>query len=269
MRRITNTFIILILSLLLTTSGCIEPFSGTDSTVGGGDKTVYVNVNTDSSDITNPLADVIERIKDSVCEIVTEKDVYVDWFGSKGIQSGAGSAVIYEYTDDTVRLITCYHVVYGVDRITVVMTDGSHHVASLVAYDASKGLAIIEMSSNGIDREVYAPVDMDEDGVRLAEPVIAIGNPLGLLGGSVTKGHVSTVSRNVTINSRYTVGCIQTDANINTGNEGGGLFDMDGELVGIVVGKQNATSSSNTKVEGIAYAIPMGVVDRFLEANAV
>ena len=105
------------------------------------------------------------------------------------------------------------------------------------------------------------------DTVQAGQEVIAIGNPLGELGGSVTKGVVSAVQREITVDSQ-TMTLIQIDASVNPGNSGGGLFNMYGALIGIVNAKSIAED-----VEGIGFAIPIdtayGVAEDLMQLGYV
>ncbi|MGN1099801.1 MAG: S1C family serine protease, partial [Christensenellales bacterium] len=238
--RIKISFLILIFAVSLGLASCDRDnigSAGLPSEKSTGDITVTVNRNTDATNIVNALADVIESVKDSVVEVRTQTET-TGFFGNTTIESGAGSAVIYSVSDSDILLLTCYHVVENVDTVTVKLTDGSEHAADVKAYDAVTDLAIIAISPESIDTRVFRAVrfDSEDDGVQLAEKVLAIGNPLGSLGGTVTCGFVSAVSRTLTVNGAQQQ-YIQTDASINGGNSGGALFDTDGDLIGIVNAK--------------------------------
>ena len=266
--RIKISFLILIFAVSIGLASCDTDnigSAGLPSEKSTGDITVTVNRNSDTTKITNALADVIESVKDSVVEVKTQTET-TGFFGNT-IKSGAGSAVIYSVSDSDILLLTCYHVVENVDTVTVKLTDGSEHAAYVKAYDAVTDLAMIAISPEGIDTGVFCAVEFDsaDDGVQLAEKVLAIGNPLGSLGGTVTCGFVSAVSRTLTVNGAQQQ-YIQTDASINGGNSGGALFDTDGDLIGIVNAKYT-TTSSGLKAEGLGFAIPLSTIYDFLEAE--
>ena len=161
------------------------------------------------------------------------------------IQSGAGSGVIIS---DTGYIITNHHVIDGASKITVRLTDSSEYVATLIGSDSQADIAILK-----VDAEKALPYAKIGDSSKLivGEEVIAIGNPLGSLGGSVTNGIISALDRELTIDGQK-MRLLQTNAAINPGNSGGGLFNMKGELVAIVNAK-----SAGTGIEGLGFAIPI------------
>lgn len=205
------------------------------------------------------LADIVEKVQDSVVCITTSTVVY-SW-GQQYVSSGAGSGVIIDSVangDGFINyVITNNHVIDGVvdvsgdivDRSSVVVTtyDNETFEATVLATDAEGDIAIITYET---DEAEHTADWGDSDSNRTGESVFAIGNPLGTLGGTVTAGIISSTARTITVNN-YNMNLIQTDTAINPGNSGGALFNYAGELVGIV----NAKTTS-TEVEGICFAIP-------------
>ncbi len=188
-------------------------------------------------------ASVVAEIKEAVVEITTETVSTSSLFGQY-ITGGAGSGVII---DKTGYIITCNHVVDGANSITVKLTTGETFEAELIGKDAQTDIAVVKISS---DKDLPYVAFADSDALAIGEEVIAIGNPLGSLGGSVTNGIVSATGREIEIDGQlYTL--LQTNAAINPGNSGGGLFDMNGHLVGIVNAK-----STGEDIEGLGFAIP-------------
>lgn len=161
--------------------------------------------------------------------------------------SGSGSGVIW--TSDG-YIVTCNHVVEGASIIKVTLEDGSVYPAQIIGTDSKTDLAVIKIAAS----ESLTPTIVRGTDLILGETVIAIGNPLGVLGGTVTSGILSALERNITVEGQ-SMTLLQTDAAINSGNSGGGLFDINGSLVGIV----NAKSTGST-VEGLGYAIPITTV---------
>lgn len=192
------------------------------------------------------IPDVVALVRDSVVEIYTEIPTYNGRF----VESGAGSGVIYSKTEDgkTAYVVTNNHVISGADSITVRLTNGNTYKAKLCGTDASSDIAVLAIE---VEEEVTVAELGSSAGLVAGEGVIAIGNPLGELGGTVTNGIISSLARDVEIDGQ-SMTLLQTNAAVNPGNSGGGLFNMKGELIGIV----NAKSSGNS-VENIGFAIPI------------
>lgn len=211
---------------------------------GAKTENVVSYVSTDSQ-IHSSTADVVEAVADTVVEISTES-VATQW-GMQYIVSGAGSGVIVGKSDGKYYVITNNHVIDGATEITVRTRSGVLYEASLVATDDSADIAVVTVSTND---ELKIAVWGDSDVLRVGDDLIAIGNPLGNLGGTVTKGILSAKGRQITVGN-YSMTLLQTDTAINPGNSGGGLFNMRGELIGVVNAK-----TTDEEVEGICFAIP-------------
>lgn len=189
-----------------------------------------------------------ECIKSVVVINVTETTIS---YGQEYTTGGAGSGVIY--TKDG-YIITNYHVVgANTTTISVTLHDGSVYDAKYIYGDEYVDLAVIKIEKNDCD---FATIG-DFEQMQLGDEVLAIGNPLGY-GLSVTNGIISALERQVTIENT-TMTLLQTSAAINSGNSGGGLFNMKGELIGIVNAKVGGTS-----VEGMGFAIPSTTVVKSL-----
>lgn len=198
-------------------------------------------------------AEVIALIKDSVVEIRTQYVVAQQQF----IQSGAGSGVIvgnYETDKDEkgYYIITNAHVIENTastkSKITVTLTDGTQYNADVVGSDTLSDIAVLKIKETKALK--CATFANESYNLRVGDDVIAIGNPLGELGGTVTNGYISALDREIEIDG-IKMNLLQTDAPINPGNSGGGLFNLRGELVGIVNAK-----STGTDIEGLGFAIP-------------
>ena len=196
-------------------------------------------------------ADAAAKVKDSVVEITTEATVQGGGYYQQYITSGAGSGVII--TSDG-YIVTNNHVISGAEKITVRLTSGKEFEAVLVGADARTDVAVIKISPEDTTLTVAA-FTADSATLVVGTEVLAIGNPLGELGGTVTNGIISALEREVKIDGSGTMVLLQTNAAVNPGNSGGGLFNLYGELVGVV----NAKSSGNN-VEGLGFAIPANTV---------
>ena len=152
-------------------------------------------------------------------------------------------------------ILTNYHVVEDSDSITVSMYDGTTYDAKLIGYDAGNDLAVLK-----VDAENLVPVILgDSDSLQVGDDVVAIGNPLGELTFSLTSGAVSALNREVTFSGNITMDLIQTDCAINSGNSGGALFNLYGEVVGITNAKYSS-SGSEASIDNIGFAIPINDV---------
>ncbi len=194
-------------------------------------------------------AQVAEMVSPSVVVITTEQVVYSQWswYGQNQVESGAGSGVVISSDG---YILTCAHVVDGASNITVTIGD-QDYTATLVGEDTTSDVAVIKIDATGLTPATVG----DSDGLKVGESVMAVGNPLGELGGTVTSGIISALNRSVSIqgsSSVNTMSLIQMDASVSPGNSGGGLFNMNGELVGIVNAK-----SSDSDAEGLGFAIPV------------
>ena len=194
-------------------------------------------------------AQVSEMVSPSVVVITTEQVVYSQWswYGQSQVESGAGSGVIISSDG---YILTCDHVVSGASNITVTIGD-KDYTATVVGEDSTSDIAVIKIDADGLTPAIVG----DSDKLAVGDNVLAVGNPLGELGGTVTSGIVSALNRSVSIqgsSSVNTMSLIQMDASVSPGNSGGGLFNMNGELIGLV----NAKSSSSD-AEGLGFAIPI------------
>lgn len=182
----------------------------------------------------------------SVVEVSTET-VETDAYYGQYITEGAGSGVIISTSDNGSYILTCAHVIDGAAKITVKLKDGTVYEADSYICDAESDVGVIKLNVKGLPAVTVG--NFDE--VVVGETVVAIGNPLGTLGGSVTNGIVSALDRDIIIDGT-TYHLLQTNAEINPGNSGGGLFNAKGELIGIVNAK-----SVGENIEGLGFAIPV------------
>ncbi len=190
------------------------------------------------------VSDIVEKCKDSVVEITTESASSGNSIFGQYVSQGAGSGVIISKDG---CIVTNNHVVSGATSLKVTTTDGTEYDASVVGKDSQTDLAVIKVDANNLQAATLG----DSDILQVGDPAIAIGNPLGELGGTVTTGIISATDRQITIDDE-TMTLLQTDAAINPGNSGGGLFNADGNLIGIVNAKE-----SSTGIEGLGFAIPI------------
>ena len=205
------------------------------------------------------VEDLVVNVKHSVVEITTET---VSRSGRMGqfVSTGAGSGVIIS-TDG--YIVTNNHVVDNARTIKVRLSNEREYEASLIGTDSKTDLAVIKIDANDLQAAILG----HSSTLLVGQTAIAIGNPLGELGGTVTSGIISALDREITIDGE-TMSLLQTDTAINPGNSGGGLFNLYGELVGVVNAK-----SSGSEIEGLGFAIPVdtarNVVEQLIEYGYV
>ena len=192
------------------------------------------------------IEDAAEIALKSVVEVSTESKAENMIFGSY-VTSGAGSGVIIA-TDG--YIVTNDHVVSGCEKIVVRLSDGTYYEARLVASDVQTDLAILKIDAVNLPAALFA----DSSDLRVGQRTLAIGNPLGNLGGTVTEGIISAKDREIVLGGEK-MRLLQTSAAINPGNSGGGLFDLEGSLIGIVTAKPSGEES-----EGLGFAIASNMV---------
>lgn len=255
------TISVLIVATTLAISGCTFDFptssgsttstyttysSTSSSTVSSSEdreivKVVINGYNLEKSE-NNSLADVVEKIAGSVVEVYAER--------SDGISAGSGVVIGIGDVNSNSYIVTCHHVIKGFVAITVKDSNGNDYPATLVGTDDVTDIAVLKIDA--VLSKVEAGFDISA--LRAGDVAIVIGNALGVLGGTVTNGIISSTSRDITIDGQK-MKLLQTNAAINEGNSGGGLFNEDGCLIGIV----NA-GYKGTGVEGLGLAIPIDVV---------
>ena len=189
------------------------------------------------------IASVAELALPSVVEITTEAVVNNSFYGQY-VTQGAGSGVIISPDG---YIATNNHVISGASNITVRLSNGEEYKATLIGTDAQTDIGVIKIDANNLTPAVFG----DSSKLIVGELTVAIGNPLGKLGGTVTDGIISALDREITVEGEN-MRLLQTNAAVSPGNSGGGLFNSKGELIGIV----NAKSSGDS-IEGLGFAIPV------------
>lgn len=196
--------------------------------------------------------DIVAKAENSVVEITTES-VTTGSYLRNYITQGAGSGVIIS---ENGYIVTNNHVIDGASTIKVTTKDGKSYDATLVGTAAPQlDIALIKIEATGLTAATMG----NSDELKVGEKAVAIGNPLGQLGGTVTEGIVSALNRDISVDG-VTMNLLQTNAEINPGNSGGGLFDDHGNLIGIVVAK-----SAAEETEGLGFAIPVNDVSNVVE----
>ena len=184
---------------------------------------------------------------------ITTELVTTNFWGQtvKGAAAGSGFVVSRDG-----YILTNYHVIDGASSIKVAFVDGTTYDATLVGGEEPNDIAVLKIEAEGLTPVVLG----DSDNLVVGEQVCAIGNPLGELTFTFTSGYVSAKDRSITMESGEIMNMLQTDTAINSGNSGGPLFNMYGQVIGITTAKYSSSSSSSASVEGIGFAIPINDV---------
>lgn len=232
----------------MTSGGSLStPPTGESNVISGqiGDNVVIFNTTENAVPTDGSIASVASKSASSVVEIMTTSTS--SYYPNRTV-SGAGSGVLIGESQekDYTYIVTNNHVVEGYETIRVRTTDGKEYSAVVVGTDWQSDIAVLRIEAKGLSLASFA----DSDALVLGQEVVAIGNPLGSLGGSVTNGIISGLSRTISIEG-IPMTLLQTNAAINPGNSGGGLFDMNGNLIGVVNAK-----SVGEDVDNIGFAIP-------------
>lgn len=232
--------------------------TASSSGASGGQPVFYQSVSNNTNKGSLSVAEVAAKAADSVVEINTET-VSSSFYGGQRVSQSAGSGVILSADG---YIVTNNHVVAGADSITVRTRDGKSYAANLVGTDPDTDLAVLKIEASGLTPAVLG----SSDDLVVGETAVAIGNPLGELGGTVTSGIISALSREVTIDNQ-TMTLLQTNAAINPGNSGGALVDADGKLIGI----NTLITSYSGNYSGVGFAIPvnyaMGIAQQIIDGE--
>ncbi|MGC4667607.1 S1C family serine protease [Enterococcus hirae] len=251
-------------------SGNAASNSGGHQNSAGETVVENVKVNVDS-DITN----AVDKVQDAVVSVINLQSQnqgtngFGQLFGQQQQESSddsnleassEGSGVIYKKSGNSAYIVTNNHVVEGQQGLEVLLKDGTKVKAELVGTDAYSDLAVLKISADKVNKVASFG---DSNSLKVGEPAIAIGSPLGSeYANSVTSGIISSLNRQVTStnesNQTVNINAIQTDAAINPGNSGGPLVNIEGQVIGINSSKIASTSasSSGVSVEGMGFAIP-------------
>lgn len=221
---------------------------GSEERNGNEERDVPLDVSPQAMEYYMAVVNAAERATPPVVGISNFGVVY-DFFGRGSLQQRASGSGVIIRSDG--YIVTNYHVIEDSRELVVSLGSGEELPATVVGTDPPTDLAVIKIDKKGLPAAEMA----DSDKLRVGEPAIAIGNPLGLdFQQSVTKGVVSALERAITIQGQN-FSFIQTDAAINDGNSGGALVNIKGELIGI-----NTAKIKISGVEGMGFAIPSNTV---------
>ena len=191
----------------------------------------------------------------AVCGISTQVTASLWGVETTGVCTGSG----FVLTADG-YIVTNNHVIADADEDTVVVQfySGEEYPAVIIGTDSMNDVALLKIEAEGLQTVTVG----DSDEVEVGETVEAIGNPLGDLTFTMTAGYISALDREIDADGTP-INMLQTDAAINSGNSGGPLFDMNGNIIGVTTAKVSGTTDSGVSIEGLGFAIPINDVLRY------
>ena len=217
---------------------------------------------------------VLDTVKINTGRLMTQAEVYAanvnstvgirttatttNFWGYQTTSAAAGSGFVL--TEDG-YILTNYHVVKSSNSITVSMYDGTSYQATLIGYDEANDIAVLKVEAKKLSPVVLG----DSDNMNVGDGVVAIGNPLGELTFSLTSGAISAMDREITMSTGVTMNLTQTDCAINSGNSGGALFNLYGEVIGVTNAKYSS-SGSEASIDNIGFAIPINSIRGIVES---
>ncbi|WP_456277218.1 S1C family serine protease [Bacillus sp. AK128] len=220
---------------------------GTTEAIPG--QTINVNV-------VSQVTQAVDRVSAAVVGVI---NIQTSGFWEEAGEAGTGSGVVYKKEDGRAFIVTNHHVIEGASTVEISLEDGSRVPADILGSDIFTDLAVLSIDADAVDTIAEFG---NSDNVRPGEPVLAIGNPLGLqFSGSVTQGIISGTERTIPLDFDmdghvdWQAEVLQTDAAINPGNSGGALVNIEGQIIGI-----NSMKIAQEAVEGIGLSIPTTIV---------
>ena len=216
-----------------------KSFTGNGNSISGTD-----NVGIDGG---MTPAQVYAKTADSVVAITTQIAMTEGSTVTTAVSFGSGFILT---TDGYV--VTNHHVIEGATSVTVTTGDGKEYPAVIRGYDSTNDIAVLKIQGENLPAVKLG----SSSELIVGDQVAVIGNPLGELTSTLTVGYVSAKDRIITTDGSQ-INMIQTDASVNSGNSGGPIFNMKGEVVGIITAKYSGLSASGASIEGIGFAIPM------------
>lgn len=238
-----------------------EEVSGLEAGTGSDVLSIPANGQAEATYITyvhDDVSDMVEAVMPAMVSIVsnytsTGYNIWGQTYSRQNASSGSG--IIVGENDEELLIVSNNHVVNGAEELEITFIDGSSAQAVIKGVDTDMDLAVVAVPLDSLSPETREAITVatlgDSGSLKLGEPVIAIGNALGI-GQSVTDGIVSALDRVVTMEDGSQGTFIQTNAEINEGNSGGALLNIRGEVIGI-----NSNKIAGTAVEGMGYAIPI------------
>ncbi|MGX6445954.1 S1C family serine protease [Neobacillus sp. K501] len=235
----------------------IQPNQNQPAETNGNNQSNFVQQQV-SYDVNTDITKAIDKAADAVVGInnIQTANFWYDEAGASEDPAGTGSGVIYKMAGNKAYVVTNQHVVEGATQLEVTLNDGTKIPAKLLGGDIWTDLAVLEIDAEQVKKVAEFG---DSDAIKMGEPVMAIGNPLGAtFSGSVTQGIISGINRTIPVDINqdglmdWQAEVLQTDAAINPGNSGGALINIAGQVIGI-----NSMKIAESAVEGIGLSIPI------------
>ena len=217
---------------------------------------------------------VIEMVEVETGKLMTPAEVYAanvnstvgittsvttNYWGYQATSAASGSGFIISNDG---YILTNFHVIEDSSSISVSMYNGDSYDATLIGYDESSDIAVLKIDAEGLTPVILG----DSDNLNVGDSVVAIGNPLGELTFTLTSGAISAKDREVTFSNNTTMNLLQTDCAINSGNSGGALFNLYGEVIGVTNAKYGNSSNSSASIDNIGFAIPINSIMNIVES---
>ena len=214
-------------------------------------RSTTIDVITNSTSTKMTPQDVYENYVNAVVLVYNQGTTSTYWGQTESQSSGSGMIISKDG-----YVLTNNHVVEGAEKLTVMTTSGEEYDATVIGADEVNDVALLKIDG---DEDFPTVAIGDSDNIQVGQQVCAIGNPLGELTNTLTVGYVSALDREISESSTgTTINMFQTDCAINSGNSGGPIFDMNGNVVGITTAKYSSSGYSNSaSVEGIGFCIPI------------
>ena len=240
-----------------TLNGSKNPAPGSTTMLEGDRQNTVIDINTIDTSKIMTAAEVYATNVDSTVGITTS--ITTNFWGHQTTSAASGSGFIISSDG---YILTNFHVIENSSSITVSSYNGENYDAKLIGYDESNDIAVLKIEAEGL-----APVVLgNSDNLNVGDSVVAIGNPLGELTFSLTSGAISAKGREVTFSGGITMNLLQTDCAINSGNSGGALFNLYGEVIGVTNAKYSSSSSSEASIDNIGFAIPINSIRSIVES---
>lgn len=239
-----------------TPSTSLDSSNSNTTLLEGNRENTVIDINTIDTSKLMTQAEVYAANVHSTVGITTSITTTNFW-GHQTTSAASGSGFIIS---EDGYILTNFHVVEGSSSISVSTYAGDSYDAKLIGYDESNDIAVLK-----IEAEELSPVVLgDSDNLNVGDSVVAIGNPLGELTFSLTSGAISAKGREVTFSGGITMTLLQTDCAINSGNSGGALFNLYGEVIGVTNAKYSS-SGSGASIDNIGFAIPINSIRQIVE----